>query len=127
VTVRENRHVPSKPSSSLEISVDAASGLIAWWGGDSVVNPELLVRLEPTTSVFFHDCTFLEQPGLVHGVFSELKQLPARVREKIVLMHHDDSLPEHEAQAAEFGFRLLMPGKVIDMQSGQEVGETRPS
>jgi ribonuclease BN (tRNA processing enzyme) len=123
LTVRETQHVPTKPSTALEIVVDGEGDRIAWWGGDSIVDADRLVELEPRTVVFFHDCTFTEHPGIVHAAFSHLKKLPRRVREKIVLMHHDDNLADHRAAALEQGFRLLLPGVVVDLETGCFVSE----
>jgi hypothetical protein len=103
----------------LEIWLDDTGERIAWWGGDSTVDREHLVALEPRTSVFFHDCTFLEQTGNVHGAFSELRELPLSVRKKMVLMHHDDDVEERIAEAEALGFRFLFPGTECQLLTGQ--------
>jgi len=118
LVARETRHVHGKPSTSFEIALPETSGLCAWWSGVSVVDAELLQRLSARTSVFFHDCTFTEFPGQVHGLFSDFEKLPAQLREKIVLMHHEDALEEYRARAESLGFRLAMPGDVFDLQTG---------
>jgi ribonuclease BN (tRNA processing enzyme) len=118
LVTRETRHVYGKPSTSFEIALPDASGRCAWWSGDSVVDAELLQRLSARTSVFFHDCTFTEFPGQVHGLFSDLEKLPAQLREKIVLMHHEDALEEYRVRAESLGFRLAMPGDVFDLHTG---------
>lgn len=119
LTARETRHVTGKPSTSLEISLDAEGRSIAWWGGDCLVNPDYLERLEPRTTVFFHDCTFAPpHPGHVHASFEELKQLPAKIRHKMVLMHHDDDLELHAHKALAAGFRVLLPGQTYDLRRG---------
>lgn len=114
---RESEHVPGKPSTSFEI--DVGDGRLAWWSGDSTVDSELLVSLEPRTTIFFHDCTFVEYPGQVHGSFSLLESLPQAVREKMVLMHHEDDLEEHRARAESLGFRIALPGQVYDLRTGR--------
>lgn len=119
LTLRETRHIPYKPSVSLEINLDATGESIAWWGGDSTVDHEYLGALEPRTSVFFHDCTFLEQSGHIHGAFSDLRLLPPSVRRKMVLMHHDDDLQDHIGEALDLGFRFLLPGMQCHLQTGQ--------
>jgi ribonuclease BN (tRNA processing enzyme) len=118
LVVRETRHVYGKPSTSLEFPLPGAGGRIAWWSGDSVVDPELLRRLAPHTSVFFHDCTFTEFPGQVHGRFSDFEKLGPALREKIVLMHHEDDIEQYRQRAESLGFRLAMPGDVYDLYSG---------
>ena len=103
------------------ISVEA-DGPLAWWSGDSTVDVDLLVALEPRTSVFFHDCTFVDYPGQVHGSYELLAALPEAVRKKLVVMHHDDDLDEHVARVEADGFRIALPGQVWDLRSGQLIG-----
>lgn len=139
LVARDTVHVPSKPSTSLEIAVDEASDgpgpapgpgsgpgagrapRIAWWSGDVTVMPDLLAELEPRTTVFFHDCTFTEYPGQVHGSFQALEALPEIIRHKTVLMHHEDDLEDHRGRAEALGFRIALPGHVYDLVSGQRV------
>ncbi|MEZ4448719.1 MAG: MBL fold metallo-hydrolase [Nannocystaceae bacterium] len=122
ITCRESEHVPGKPSCSLEIKVGKGrSKKIAWWSGDSTVDGEFLKRIEPDTTVFFHDCTFIDYPGQVHGFFPLLAALPERVRKKMVLMHHEDNIEEHRAQVEAAGFRVALPGHVYDLGSGQRI------
>jgi hypothetical protein len=121
LVVRETRHVYGKPSTSLEFQLPASGGRTAWWSGDSVVDAALLRRLAPNASVIFHDCTFTEFPGQVHGLFSDIEKLPAGLREKIVLMHHEDDIESYRSRAEALGFRLAMPGDIFDLSSGQRV------
>jgi ribonuclease BN (tRNA processing enzyme) len=120
VLFRETLHVPGKPSTSIEISLGAGDR-VAWWSGDSTVDPAHLTAIEPRTSVFFHDCTFVEYPGQVHGSFSRLEQLPEPVRRKMVLMHHEDDLEEHRARAEALGFRVALPGDRYDLAAGRKI------
>lgn len=115
----ETVHVPGKPSTSL--AFDVGDGKVAWWSGDSIVDAAQLIALEPRTTIFFHDCTFIEYPGQIHGSFSELEKLPVEVRRKLVLMHHEDDLESHRARAEALEFRLGMPGQVYDLQTGTQV------
>ena len=85
--------------------MDTDGDRIAWWSGDCTVNAPLLTSLEPRTTIFFHDCTFVEYPGQVHGAFSLLRELPESVRRKMVLMHHEDNIETHTAEAGGAGFR----------------------
>jgi len=119
LTARETHHIPEKPSVSLEIWLDEKGERIAWWGGDTTVDRDYLVALEPKTTVFFHDCTFLDQTGYVHGAFSELRQLPLSVRQKTILMHHDDGLEAYVNQALDLGFRILLAGKECQLSTGK--------
>ncbi len=118
---RETQHVVGKPSTSFEISIPDGSGRIAWWSGDSVVNPGLLATLSPRTTVFFHDCTFTESLGQVHGAFADIARLPERIRRQVVLMHHSDDMEKFRPRAEELGFRLWMPGDVFDLVTGQRL------
>jgi ribonuclease BN (tRNA processing enzyme) len=118
IIARETRHVHGKPCTSFEIALPETSGRCAWWSGDSVVDPQLFERLAPRTSVFFHDCTFKEFPGQVHGLFSDFEKLPASLREKIVLMHHEDELDGYRERAESLGFRLALPGDVFNLFDG---------
>lgn len=115
---RETRHVHGKPSSSFEIALPGSNGRCAWWSGDAVVDAELLQGLLPRTTVFFHDCTFTEFPGQVHGLFSDFEKLEAALRQKIVLMHHEDDIERYRARAEALGFRLAMPGDVFNLYDG---------
>lgn len=117
LVTRETVHVPGKPSTSLEIEL-GDSGRVAWWSGDSIVDAALLTALEPRTTIFFHDCTFAEYPGQVHGAFGMLEQLPAAVRAKLVLMHHEDDLEVHRTRAESLGFRIALPGDSFDLDRG---------
>jgi ribonuclease BN (tRNA processing enzyme) len=118
LVTRETRHVTGKPSMSFEIALPGTAGRIAWWSGDSVVDVDRLERLDARTTVFFHDCTFTEVTGQVHGSFSDFEQLRPALRRKIVLMHHDDDLEKCRERAEGLGFRLCMPGDVYDLATG---------
>lgn len=121
IVVRETRHVFGKPSTSLEFQLPGASRRSAWWSGDSVVDANLLTRVAERASVIFHDCTFTEFPGQVHGLFSDFERLPATLRQKIVLMHHEDDVERYRTRAESLGFRLAMPGDVYDLCNGQRL------
>jgi glyoxylase-like metal-dependent hydrolase (beta-lactamase superfamily II) len=120
VTARECLHVPGKPSTSLEFEL--GDGRVAWWSGDSVVDVEWLVKIEPRTTVFFHDCTFTDYPGQVHGSFALLETLPDAVRHKMVLMHHEDDIEANRRRAEDLGFRIGMPGDEWNLASGRRIG-----
>jgi ribonuclease BN (tRNA processing enzyme) len=124
VTTRECRHVPGKPSCSLEFELEAGNrdGKLAWWSGDSTVDIELLCKIEPRATVFFHDCTFTDYPGQVHGSFDLLEALPDPVRAKIVVMHHEDDLEDHRGRVLKAGFRIALPGQLWNLATGQLVG-----
>ncbi len=123
MAARDTEHVPAKPSTSLEIHVGetADDDRIAWWSGDSTVMPQMLAELAPRTTVFFHDCTFTEYPGQVHGSFAQLEALPENLRRKIVLMHHEDDLEQQRTRAEALGFRIALPGHSYDLATGQRI------
>ena len=85
------------------------------------MQPDELMTLLPRATVFFHDCSFHEYPGQVHGSFELLESLPERLRRKIVLMHHEDDLDQHIPRAEALGFRIALPGHVYDLQTGQRI------
>ncbi|WP_146158106.1 MBL fold metallo-hydrolase [Enhygromyxa salina] len=120
IVARESEHVPGKPSCSLEIEVGHGDR-IAWWSGDCTVDADFLVSIEARTSVYFHDSTFTDYPGQVHGAFSLLEKLPESVRRKMVLMHHEDDIEVHRALVEGLGFRIGLPGHVYDLVSGKRV------
>ncbi|RMG98537.1 MAG: MBL fold metallo-hydrolase [Deltaproteobacteria bacterium] len=120
VRARECMHVPGKPSTSLELEIEP--GVFAWWSGDSTVDGKWLTKIEPKTTIFFHDCTFVDYPGQVHGAFTLLAELPEKVRRKIVLMHHEDDIEDHRAEAEALGFRIAMPDDVFDLATGRKIG-----
>jgi ribonuclease BN (tRNA processing enzyme) len=119
IVARESEHVPGKPSCSLEIGVDGPGGKIAWWSGDCTVDTKFLISIEARTTIYFHDCTFTDYPGQVHGAFTLLQKLPEQVRRKMVLMHHEDDVEGHRAQVEKLGFRIGLPGQVYDLVSGR--------
>lgn len=120
VIVRESEHVPGKPSCSLEFHVGDGD-TIAWWSGDSTVDAEFLTSIEARTTIYFHDCTFTDYPGQVHGAFRLLEKLPESVRRKMVLMHHEDDIETHRAQVEALGFRVGLPGQTYDLVTGRQV------
>ncbi|NVB37758.1 hypothetical protein G6O69_07930 [Pseudenhygromyxa sp. WMMC2535] len=126
VIARENEHVPGKPSTSLEFHVggEGEPDKIAWWSGDSTVDAEFLGSIESRTTIYFHDCTFTDYPGQVHGAFSLLEKLPESIRHKMVLMHHEDDIEIHRAQVEALGFRIGLPGQVYDLCTGKLVDDT---
>ncbi|MEM6992142.1 MAG: hypothetical protein AAF721_16650 [Myxococcota bacterium] len=114
---RDTIHVPEKPSTSLEVAVD--DDRVMWWSGDSTVHTDVLTDLQDRATIIFHDCTFIEYEGQVHGSFDALAALPEALRTKIVLMHHEDDLEDHRERAEKAGFRIALPGHVYDLESGQ--------
>ena len=123
VVARETEHVPGKPACSLEIAAtgDPGDDRIAFWSGDSVVDVARLEAIEPRTTVYFHDCTFIDYPGQVHGYFDLLESLSEPVRRKLVIMHHEDNIEENRARVERAGLRVALPGHVYDLGSGQRI------
>jgi len=73
-----------------------------FYSGDCIFDASTFVQ---DSSVIFHDCSFgAKYPGTVHTHYSALRDLPADIRKKIVLMHYTavpkDISPEQE------GFRV---------------------
>ena len=120
IVARETEHVPGKPSCSLEIEL-GDQDQIAWWSGDCTVDADFLCSIEPRTTIFFHDCTFTDYPGQVHGAFTLLEKLPERVRSKMVLMHHEDDIEAHRELVERLGFRISLPDQVYNLNTGKLV------
>ncbi len=120
IVCRESEHVPGKPSCSLEFELEPgrSDGRLAWWSGDCTVDAARLSALEPRTTVFFHDCTFVDYPGQVHGAFSLIEKLPRPVLDKLVIMHHEDDLETHRARVEALGVRIALPGQRWDLHRG---------
>ena len=78
-----------------------------------------LQSLEPRTSIYFHDCTFTDYPGQVHGSFTLLRELPESVRKKMILMHHEDDIENQRGAIESLGFRLGLPGQTYDLVTGR--------
>jgi len=62
-------------------------------------------RLFPIEMIF-HDCQFTP-PGGVHAALDELKQLPAGLKAKMLLMHYGDDWEKNRSRVAEEGFEGL--------------------
>jgi ribonuclease BN (tRNA processing enzyme) len=67
----------SRPARWRSASTTTRLQRIAWWSGDCIVDADMLKALEPRTSIFFHDCTFVDYPGQVHGFFDKLETCPS--------------------------------------------------
>lgn len=75
------------------------------FSGDTKFDPALV---EEFTGLFpietiFHDCQFFP-PGGVHASIDELKNFPASVKERMVLMHYGDDWEKNVAKVEELGF-----------------------
>lgn len=71
---------------------------------------------EFATGPIFHDCQFYDDgPSGVHIPFHELQKYPASVRERIVLVHYNESVSEHLGMIREAGFKIGWPGNEITM------------
>jgi ribonuclease BN (tRNA processing enzyme) len=63
---------------------------------DTVYDPELLRALNQRQALdgIFHDCAFKDSKRAVHATFNQLRELPAELRQRIVLTHYEDEIPE---------------------------------
>jgi ribonuclease BN (tRNA processing enzyme) len=101
--VFEVDHVPNKPCYG--VLLEGQVGFTA----DCVYRRSLIDwLLGRGCHTIFHDVYFgPAYPGRVHTAYEELLELPRDVRERIVLMHYNDSAtPAQRQQALEDGFRL---------------------
>ena len=69
-------------------------------------------------SILLRDVRF-KWPG--GRAFSLLEKLPAAVRNKMVLMHHEDDIEVHRQRAEAAGFKLGMPGDTWDLVRGTKI------
>lgn len=128
LVARESQHVPGKPTSSLELQITWSPGrdrkaesCLSWWSGDSLVDTNYLYDIAERASILFHDCTFSENSKAVHGHIDEIASLPRNIREKMVLMHHEDDIEDHRKYVEDLGMRLAMPGDEFDLTSGERI------
>lgn len=72
--------------------------------GDTRYDPELLAEFTERfpIEVIFHDVQFF--PGGVHAPFDDLKNLPAAIKAKTLLMHYPDTWQSHEQKVHDAGF-----------------------
>lgn len=69
---------------------------------DTRYDPEIFTDLDVSTcEAIFHDCQ-LNEPGTVHATYSELKQLPNDIRQKIWLTHYNDNYEKFNPEADGF-------------------------
>lgn len=120
-------HVPLKPSTGFEVAWQGATRECRfWWSGDARVDASFLEDMAQRCEILFQDCSFAPKGGGVHGDFEALLALPLAVRRKMVLMHHDDDLPQHSETARLAGFRLAQPGHTYDLERGERCESASP-
>ncbi|WP_240545963.1 MBL fold metallo-hydrolase [Paenibacillus artemisiicola] len=92
-------HIPNKISYSYVLNDDF------FYSADLTFHPELLRALveERGVRTIFHDCQ-LKPPGAVHTTLKELESLPLHIRERIRLMHYDDTKPQYEGKTGVMTF-----------------------
>ena len=71
---------------------------------DTRFDAELLAQYDDQFQfeVIFHDCQLFT--GGVHASLNELKTLPMKMRQKIILMHYGDNWKDFESEALDAGF-----------------------
>lgn len=92
----------------------------SFWSTGLVIDDRILfsgdtkfdrAMVEDYTTLFpietiFHDCQFFP-PGGVHASIEELKDLPADLKAKTVLMHYGDDWEKNSARVKDLGFESL--------------------
>jgi hypothetical protein len=69
----------------------------------------------------FHDCQLFDDgPSGVHIPFEKLKEYPDEVRQRLVLVHYNDSIVDHLPEILAAGFSVAWPGDVITAPGWQE-------
>jgi hypothetical protein len=119
-----NDHVPEKASFGFIVR-DADSGDQAIFGCDVRRRLKPLER-EPIVEDFatgpvFHDCQLFDDgPSGVHIPYRKLLKYPKSVRERLVLVHYNDSILDHLPTIYKDGFSVAWPGDVIRFPEWQE-------
>ncbi len=75
----------------------------------------------------FHDCQLYDDgPSGVHIHFPKLLEYPQSVRDRIVLVHYNDSILHHLSEIHDEGFKVGWPSDVITMPNWRECVEKHP-
>ncbi len=76
--------------------------------GDTRYDPELILDFDKLYNFeyIFQDCQFFP-PGGVHASIEELKELPAHIRAKMILMHYGDDWEKNAEKVINLGFHSL--------------------
>ncbi len=111
-------HVPGKDSWGFIVR-DRSSGDQLIFGCDTrTLHPQLLE--DPLSKDFargpiFHDCQLSGSgPWSIHIGLSDIAY-PPEVQERIVLVHYEDNLEEYRTAIQEAGFKIALPGEVIQL------------
>lgn len=117
-------HVPGKESYGFIIR-EAANGEQVIFSCDCRRRLKQL-ETEPIPDDFaqgpiFHDCQlFDDSPSGVHIPFPQLLAYPKSVRDRLVLVHYNDSVLDHLQVVYGAGFELAWPGEAITVPGWQE-------
>ncbi len=78
------------------------------FSGDTRFDPQLVTDYCSRFNIeyIFHDCQFFP-PGGVHASIDELKDLPASIKSKMILMHYGDDWERNEEKVKSLGFHSL--------------------
>lgn len=77
------------PSVGLRV-VDRLTGASAFYSGDARFNPERTRGFMADAQIIFHDAQLTEEAAPVHALLSELRTLPAEIKQKTWLYHYAD-------------------------------------
>jgi len=75
-----------------------------FFSSDSRYDEDLILSYEKMFNfeVLFHDCQFFT--GGVHASLEELKELPTRIKKKMILTHYGDNWEKFEEKVKKYGF-----------------------
>jgi len=110
VKAMRTKHIPADAKSWVDSSW--STGLILddriLFSGDTRYDPQLIVDYCKLFNIeyIFHDCQFFP-PGGVHASIDELKDLPADIKKKMILMHYGDDWEKNEEKVKNLGFHSL--------------------
>jgi hypothetical protein len=116
-------HVPGKESYGFIVR-EIANGKQAIFSCDCRRRVTQL-EYEPVPDDFargpiFHDCQlFDDSPSGVHIPFPQLLAYPKSVRDRLVLVHYNDSVLDHLPVVYGAGFELAWPGEAINVPGWQ--------
>lgn len=108
--VLPTRHITSDdhtcwPSFGLRIR-DAATNTFVVYSGDTRFDPAGIGEFFADAALIFHEVQFDEESS-VHTTWHELRTLSKALRQKMVLYHFPDAIPEHIHQEAASEFKGL--------------------
>ncbi|HMB01586.1 MAG TPA: MBL fold metallo-hydrolase, partial [Spirochaetota bacterium] len=107
IKIMRTKHIPDNVSSWRE-SMWSCGVIInnrVFFTSDTRYDPELILEYDKffNFEIIFHDCQFFT--GGVHASLEEIKDLPAAVKKKTLLMHYGDNFQQYNSKIKKYGFK----------------------